>query len=349
MRSTSRDDVVDRHAPARAARRRNDAVGAALLAAGLHAQRERRPPGDARARSRRRTARRRRRTVRPSARPASANASSTRRSLSSLRTTRTTFGSAATSSGAARRVAAGHDDLRGGIVARDAADRLPGALIGGRGHRAGVDDDHVRVGRRRVDPAARAQVLFDAQRVRLVHAAAEGDDGVLHGRAPSTAASLLARPPRPSPRASSCSRSSRAAIAGSPTARICAASTPALVAPGLPIDTVATGTPGGIWTVDSSASSPFSADESIGTPITGSVVCAATTPARCAAAPAPTMKTLTPRPGASRDEPHHALGRAVRGRDGHLARDSELAQDIDGRLHDRRIGVRTHQDQNSDD
>src|SRR5687768_10584476 len=81
---------------------------------------------------------------------------------------------------------------------------------------------------------------------------------------------------------------------------ICAARTPALVAPGLPIDTVATGTPGGICTVDRSASHPFSADESIGTPITGITVCAATTPARCAAAPAPTMNTLTPRSGASR-------------------------------------------------
>src|SRR4051812_29512127 len=74
---------------------------------------------------------------------------------------------------------------------------------------------------------------------------------------------------------------------------------PAFVAPGLPIDTVATGTPGGICTVDSSASSPFNADESIGTPMTGSVVCAATTPPRCAAAPAPTMNSFTPRAGAS--------------------------------------------------
>src|SRR5689334_21286432 len=40
----------------------------------------------------------------------------------------------------------------------------------------------------------------------------------------------------------------------SATPRICAASTPAFVAPGLPIETVATGTPGGICTVDSSAS-----------------------------------------------------------------------------------------------
>ena len=42
------------------------------------------------------------------------------------------------------------------------------------------------------------------------------------------------------------------------------------------------------------------ADESIGTPMTGRVVCAATTPARCAAAPAPTTKTFTPRLCASR-------------------------------------------------
>src|SRR6185437_12097588 len=38
----------------------------------------------------------------------------------------------------------------------------------------------------------------------------------------------------------------------------------------------------------------------MGTPITGNVECAATTPARCAAAPAPIMNTFTPRPGASR-------------------------------------------------
>ena len=72
-----------------------------------------------------------------------------------------------------------------------------------------------------------------------------------------------------------------------------------MVAPGLPIDTVATGTPGGICTVDSNASSPFNADESIGTPMTGSDRVRRDDAARCAAAPAPTMNTLTPRPGAS--------------------------------------------------
>ena len=44
-------------------------------------------------------------------------------------------------------------------------------------------------------------------------------------------------------------------------------------------------------------------------------------------------------------EAHHALRRSVRGRDGHLARNLELAQHVDGRLHDRRVGIRAHQNQ----
>ena len=92
------DEIRDRQAPRRAARGRNDAIGAALLAAGLRADRERRPTGDAG--FDRRAARtvtvvgsdRRGRACR------SAHGFSTRRSsLSSLRMTRTT-GSAATSS-----------------------------------------------------------------------------------------------------------------------------------------------------------------------------------------------------------------------------------------------------------
>jgi hypothetical protein len=54
----------------------------------------------------------------------------------------------------------------------------------------------------------------------------------------------------------------------------------------LPIATVTTGTPRGIWTVASKASSPCKAEESIGTPMTGRIVSAAITPARCAAPPA---------------------------------------------------------------
>ena len=92
---------------------------------------------------------------------------------------------------------------------------------------------------------------------------------------------------------------SLSATRASDRARICAASTAALTAPAAPTDTVATGTPGGICTVASSASHPSSGDESIGTPMTGRAECAATTPARCAAAPAPTMNTFTPADGAS--------------------------------------------------
>ena len=40
---------------------------------------------------------------------------------------------------------------------------------------------------------------------------------------------------------------------------ICAASNPAFVEPALPIATVATGTPPGIWTMDNNESKPFNA------------------------------------------------------------------------------------------
>src|SRR5579862_6665635 len=66
--------------------------------------------------------------------------------------------------------------------------------------------------------------------------------------------------------------------------------------------TVATGTPGGIWTIESNASRPSSTDidERSGTPITGRSVCAATTPGSAAASPAPQISTLIPRPAADR-------------------------------------------------
>jgi len=60
----------------------------------------------------------------------------------------------------------------------------------------------------------------------------------------------------------------------------------AFFAPAFPTAIVATGIPGGIWTVLRRESSPWRGDELRGTPITGSIVCEATTPARCAAAPA---------------------------------------------------------------
>src|SRR5437660_9473599 len=78
---------------------------------------------------------------------------------------------------------------------------------------------------------------------------------------------------------------------------ICAASTPALRAP--PMATVATGIPGGICTTAYNASTPCSALPLSGTPITGFVVSDASTPGRCAAIPAPAMKTPAPSRSAS--------------------------------------------------
>src|SRR5207248_2874464 len=84
------------------------------------------------------------------------------------------------------------------------------------------------------------------------------------------------------------------------SANICAARMPALVAPALPMATVATGIPAGICTIESSESRPCSDVEGMGTPITGSVVSAAITPARCAAPPAPATITRIPRLAALR-------------------------------------------------
>ena len=88
------------------------------------------------------------------------------------------------------------------------------------------------------------------------------------------------------------------ASASSDVARIAAASRPALAAPALPIASVPTGTPAGIWTIESRLSRPASALVSTGTPSTGSRVIEAAMPGRCAAPPAPAMITLSPRPAA---------------------------------------------------
>src|SRR5438045_7314234 len=65
---------------------------------------------------------------------------------------------------------------------------------------------------------------------------------------------------------------------------------------------------GGICTVDNNESNPESGELSIGTPITGNVVSAAVTPARCAELPAPAIMIFNPRPRAdltySRSEEH---------------------------------------------
>jgi hypothetical protein len=71
------------------------------------------------------------------------------------------------------------------------------------------------------------------------------------------------------------------------------ASSPALRAPAT--DTVATGTPPGIWTIDSSESMPSRWRSGTGTPITGSGVTEASIPGRWAAPPAPAISTRSPR------------------------------------------------------
>src|SRR5947209_7353387 len=93
-------------------------------------------------------------------------------------------------------------------------------------------------------------------------------------------------------------------------ARTATARRPAFVAPPGPMASVPTGIPAGIWTIDRSESIPFKALLSTGTPKTGTVVCAATIPARCAAPPAPAMITSRPRPSAS--EANSAIQRGVR-------------------------------------
>ncbi len=62
--------------------------------------------------------------------------------------------------------------------------------------------------------------------------------------------------------------------------------------------TVATGTPGGICTMERSESSPPRSEVRMGTPITGRSVIEATTPGSAAALPAPAMMTLSPRDAA---------------------------------------------------
>src|SRR5690606_31116316 len=76
--------------------------------------------------------------------------------------------------------------------------------------------------------------------------------------------------------------SSRAASRRSAAASIAAASRPALTAPARPMASVPTGTPAGIWTIDSRLSMPDSALDSTGTPSTGSRVIDAAMPGRWA-------------------------------------------------------------------
>ena len=110
--------------------------------------------------------------------------------------------------------------------------------------------------------------------------------------------------------------------------------------------TVATGTPGGICTIESSASSPSRTliRERNGTPITGRSVCAATTPGSAAARPAPAISTRDP----SFPRPACVLGHrvrvAVRGANLELVRDPPRLKLVEGGLHPLAVGLRADED-----
>src|SRR5256885_1398750 len=86
------------------------------------------------------------------------------------------------------------------------------------------------------------------------------------------------------------------------------ASSPAFVEPAT--DTVATGTPAGICTIDNSESRPSRCFSGTGTPMTGSGVTEANIPGRWAAPPAPAMRTRSPRSAAS--APYASISFGVR-------------------------------------
>ena len=99
-----------------------------------------------------------------------------------------------------------------------------------------------------------------------------------------------------------------------------------------PIATVATGTPRGICTIDSSASRPLRLVVETGTPMTGSGVLAASMPGRCAAPPAPAISTFRPRAHGGAGVVGHGVGGAVGGEHAQLVGDAEALEDLGGGL-----------------
>ena len=100
----------------------------------------------------------------------------------------------------------------------------------------------------------------------------------------------------------------------------------ALVAPALPMASVPTGTPAGIWTMESRESMPLRALLSMGTPSTGRMVWAAVMPGRWAAPPAPAMMTSRPRSARGGCEFCQQMRRAVGGDDAGFVRHAEVGE-----------------------
>ncbi len=128
------------------------------------------------------------------------------------------------------------------------------------------------------------------------------------------------------------------------TLRMRAASTAALRALSTP--TQATGTPGGICEIESSASSPpaTDVDDVSGTPITGRSLCAATTPGSAAERPAPAMITLQAPLARGLRVLGDLVGVAMRRHHVDLVRDPARLELLGGLLHRGHVGLRAHDD-----
>ena len=117
---------------------------------------------------------------------------------------------------------------------------------------------------------------------------------------------------------------------------------PAFCAPATPMAKVATGTPAGICTMESSESSPWRCRLGTGTPSTGSRVFAASMPGRWAAPPAPAMMHRSPAPRRLLGVAEEQVGRAVGGDHPPLIAISNSRSRRHGVLHDLPVRVASH-------
>ena len=163
------------HRPAAAgpARGRDDAVGARLIAAGLHAQRERGAPRQTRRDLR---AARAVTAAEPLRRRQPAPPSRLRRGepdfahkliFPIVRNNLNDTGKGSDFVRTPRRIAAGHDDAGAGIFTRNLANDLTCALIGRARDRAGIHHDQIGVLRARRSAAARRSTAPPIERSRL--------------------------------------------------------------------------------------------------------------------------------------------------------------------------------------
>jgi hypothetical protein len=181
---TDRDTDVVKHAAKRPASSRptglrNDAVTASFVAAGLDAQRQCGPAGDAwfecapaRSISGPEPVCGRERDV--------IGDNCRERLLAIVGNDAHDVGQRPDFIGAPCRVATSHDHAGSRIVTRNAPDRLARSLVGRGGHRAAVHDHEVSFMHGRDNAAAGAKVVLDDQRIGLVDATTEGNHGVLH-------------------------------------------------------------------------------------------------------------------------------------------------------------------------